>query len=89
MLTLTGKIAPNLKFLFVLKLNDKCDIDRYKPQPGSFFILKFNFVWKFNDHEDFISLTGFLIYFGPCHFLWTAKKQKRDPFSSTEANFIA
>ena len=41
------------------------------------------------DPDDFISVTGFLIYFGPSLISWTGKKQKLVTLLSKEAEFIA
>ena len=42
-----------------------------------------------NDPDDFILVTGFLIYFGPSLISRTAKKQKLVTLSLTKAEFIA
>ena len=42
-----------------------------------------------NDPEDYISVTGFVVYLGTSPVSWTAKKQKLVTLSSTEAEFIA
>ena len=42
-----------------------------------------------NYPEDYISVTGFVVYLGTSPVSWTAKKQKLVALSSTEAEFIA
>ena len=42
-----------------------------------------------NDTQDYISVTGFIIFFGTSPISWTAKKQKLVTLSSTEADFVA
>ena len=42
-----------------------------------------------NDPDDYISVTGFVVYLGTSPVSWTAKKQKLVTLSSTEAEFIA
>ena len=42
-----------------------------------------------NETQDYISVTGFIIFFGTSPISWTAKKQKLVTLSSTEAEFVA
>ena len=42
-----------------------------------------------NDTQDYISVTGFIIFFSTSPISWTAKKQKLVTLSSTEAEFVA